>query len=123
MKTQAEKALEACKEYDRLMTEIAMNTRTISDGLSYCTRMVSQPGYFAQALPDGVKSHVGEVFSGFIAGEFEPEHHYYSEKAAIAIIGDCAGCLRAYKAVQERKANKKALGSVKRKIRMIARAA
>ena len=121
--SQIEKALHACKEYDRLMTEIAMNKKTIGDGLSYCTRMVIKPGYFDPALPNGVKSHVQEVFSGFIGGDWEPELHYYSESKALEIVSECAGCLRAYKAVQERKANRKKLGAVKRAIRMIGRAA
>lgn len=113
MKSKAEKALEACKEYDRLMNEIHMNTKTIGDGLDYCTRIPE--------LPEGVKSHVQEVFAGYIGGDWEPTHYHYTEDKALEIIGDCAGCLRAYKAVQERKANKKKLGAIKRTIRALGR--
>ena len=46
-----------------------------------------------------------------------------SEIKALEIIGDCEGCLKAYKAVQERKSNKKKLGAIKRTIRAIGRSA
>ena len=107
------------------MAEIAMNTKTIGDGLDYCTRMVpvaSAP--FLNELPKGVQSHIQEVFAGYDEdGMFNPVHFHYTESEALETIGDCTGCLRAYKAVQERKANKKKLGAIKRTIRAIGRAA
>ena len=120
----AEKALAACKEYDRLMTEIRKNTKTIGDGLDHCTRMAPVPSApFLKELPEGVKSHVQEVFAGYVGGDWEPEHRHYTEAKAMEMVKDCPGCLRAYKAVQERKANKKKLGAIKRTIRAIGRSA
>ena len=78
--TKVEKALAACKEYDRLMTEIRKNTKTIGDGLANCTRMAPVPSApFLKELPDGVKSHVQEVFAGYVGGDWEPEHRHYTE--------------------------------------------
>ena len=128
MKTLAEKALEACKEYDRLLKAIHQNRIDIGDGSSACDRIIETgdlDGYGnVQYIPDGKDTHLGEVFKGYISSEsFEPEHHHYSESKALEIIGDCEGCLKAYMAVQERKANKKKLAAVKRYIRAIARQA
>lgn len=117
----SDKALAACIKYDFLMAEIKRNTKKIGEGFSYCTRMVSKDGYFDPVLPDGVKSHIQEVFAGFVGGDFECEHRHYGKSKAIEIIGECAGCLKSYNAVQERKMNKKKLGAVKRAIRMIGR--
>ena len=128
MKTLAEKALEACKEYDRLLKAIHQNRIDIVDGSSACDRIVETgdlDGYGnVQYILDGKDTHLGEVFKGYISSEsYEPEHRHYSEAKALEIIGDCEGCLKAYKAVQERKTNKKKLAAVKRSIRAIARAA
>ena len=128
MKTLAEKALEACKEYDRLLKAIHQNRIDIGDGSSSCDRIVETgdlDGYGnVQYIPDGKDTHLGEVFKGYISSEsIEPEPHHYSESKALEIIGDCEGCLKAYKAVQERKSNKKKLGAIKRTIRSIARQA
>ncbi len=128
MKTLAEKALEACKEYDRLLKAIHQNRIDIGDGSSSCDRIVETgdlDGYGnVQYIPDGKDTHLGEVFKGYISSEsYEPEHCHYSESKALEIIGDCEGCLKAYKAVQERKSNKKKLGAIKRMIRSIARQA
>ena len=125
--TKAEKALAACKEYDRLMTEIQKNTKTIGDGLDECDRYIdaTDPSGIQDVryIPDGKGTHLSEVFAGYIGGDWEPEHRHYTEAKALEMVKDCAGCLRAYKAVQERKANKKKLGAIKRTIRAIGRSA
>ena len=114
----AEKALNACKEYNRLMLEIKRNTEEI--GSSGCTRLV-----YNLYMKNGERStHLAEVFSGYDSdGYYEPVHHHWSQAEALEIIGDCEGCRKAYQAVQERKSNKKALGAIKRTIRMIGRLA
>ena len=128
MKTLAEKAVEACKEYDRLLKAIDQNRIDIGDGSSACDRIIETGDLDGcgnvRYIPDGKDTHLGEVFKGYISSEsYEPEHSHWSESEALEIIGDCEGCLKAYKAVQERKANKKKLGAVKRAIRAIARKA
>ena len=126
--TKAEKALAACKEYDRLMTEIRKNTKTIGDGVDECDRYIdaTDPSGIKDVryIPDGKDTHLSEVFAGYDEdGMFEPIHFHYSRPEALEIIGDCKGCRKAYEAVQERKANKKKLGAIKRTIRAIGRAA
>ena len=122
MKTLAEKALEACKEYDRLMKEIAKNKEEIGRAPE-CDRYAdSDSGPY---IPDNGMTHLSEVFAGYDSddGYFAPIHCHYKADEALEIIGECEGCRQAYMAVQERKANKKKLAAVKRYIRAIARQA
>lgn len=126
MKTQAEKALEACREYDRLMAEIRKNTDDISDAM--CDRIIETgdlDGFGnVSYIPDGKQTHLSEVFAGYDEnGAFEPVRHHYSRTEALEIIGDCEACRKAYEAVQARKLNRKKLGAIKRAIRIIGRAA
>lgn len=122
--TKGEKALAACKEYDRLMIEVKKNTATIGDGLDYCTRMEPVPSApWLKEIPEGKQSHLAEAFESFDGGTDFPVRCYHTPEDIEEIIGECSGCLRAYKAVQERKANKKKLGAIKRTIRAIGRAA
>jgi len=119
----ADKALLACKEYDRLMTAIRANTKDIGDGAECCSRWVSD-GTGGHWIPGGGMTHLTEAFEPYESdGEHFPTKEWNDEHGALEIIGDCAGCLKAYKAVQERKANRKKLGAVKRSIRAIGRAA
>lgn len=122
--TKEEKALAACKEYDRLMIEIKKNTTTIGDGLEYCTRREPVPSApWLKEIPEGKQSHLAEAFESFDGGTDFPVRCYHTPEDIKEIIGECSGCLRAYKAVQERKANKKKLGAIRRTIRAIGRAA
>ena len=123
MKTKAEKALDACKEYDRLMTEIRRNTDEIGSGADSCSSWVCDR-YGIKSIPGNGMTHLTESFEPHEdEGECFTTKVFNDETEIIEIIGECQGCLRAYKAVQERKANKKKLGTIKRTIRAIARAA
>lgn len=122
MKTQAEKALEACKEYDRLMKAIDNNRQAIGNATE-CDRYAdSDSGPY---IPDHGVTHLDEVFAGYDSDDcyFAPLHCHYQRDEALEIIGECEGCRQKYEAIQERKANRKKLAAVKRSIRAIARAA
>ncbi len=123
MKTRAEKALHLCGEYDRLMSSIAKSKIDIGNGLANCDRIFTGPD--GDYIPDGKQTHLAEAFTPF---DDEDECGYlvqsYNPPEEIAeIIGDCEGCAKSYAAIQERKAARKALGIVKRQIRMIGRGA
>lgn len=129
MANQAEKALAAIREYDRLMTAIAKNRADIGEGLGSCDRVVWSGGDDfgfggTSYIPDGKKTHLSEAFEPFDDddGVNYPRKGYNAPEEIAEIIGDCEGCKRAYAAVLERKANRKALGVIKRSIRAIARA-
>jgi Fe-S cluster biogenesis protein NfuA len=122
VKTKAEKALEACKEYDRLMKEIDKNRQAIGSAPE-CDRYVdSESGPY---IPDHGMTHLNEVFAGYDTddGYFAPLHCHYQGDEVLEIIGECEGCKKSYEAIQERKANRKKLAAVKRSIRAIARSA
>lgn len=120
----ADKALAACKEYDRLMTAIKRNTEEIGEGVEVCSRWVSD-GTGGHWIPGGGMTHLTEAFTPYESMPDYPDYSHINEwndePAALEIIGECTGCLRAYNAVQERKANRKKIGAVKRTIRMIGR--
>lgn len=119
MKTREEKALHLCQEYDRLMTSIAKCKSDIGDGLSDCDRKVSGPDGF-DYIPDGKQTHLADAFDYGI-DEDDEERIYLGEQDQLEIIGDCEGCLKAWTAIHERKTARKALGIVKRQIRMLGR--
>ena len=118
MKTRAEKALHLCREYDRLMSSIAKLKNDIGDGLGHCERYVTGPN--GDYITDGKATHLSEAFE-FRFDDDQDDRVYNSEKEQLEIIDDCSGCLKAWKAVRDRKAARKALGIVKRQIRMIGR--
>jgi len=120
MKTRAEKALHLCREYDRQMTAIAKGKADIGDGLDKCDRRFTGPN--GDYIPDGKQTHLAEAFDYGIDEDSE-EKSYLGEQEQLEIIGECEGCLKAWNAVHERKAARKALGIVKRQIRMIGRSA
>lgn len=119
---QSEKALAACREYDRLMTSIAKAKRDIGDGLDRCDRRFTGPSG-DNYIPDGKQTHLADAFDFcFDEDAYGEVRMYHSELEQIEIIGDCEGCMKAWKAVRERKEDRKKLGIVKRSIRAIARA-
>lgn len=121
MATQAEKALAAIREYDRLMAAIANNTADIASGLECCTRSVEDKDGF-RYVPGGVDTHIKEAFAPY---DYDDGYFFvkgYNQPEEIAeIIIECEGCKKAYAAIIERKANRKALGVIKRSMRAIAR--
>lgn len=119
MKTKAEKALHLCCEYDRLMTEIAKDKKDIGDGLDCCDRKFTGTNG-CDYIPDGKQTHLADAFD-FEIDEDDDSRVYADEHEQLEIIGDCEGCLKAWKAVQSRKVARKALGSIKRQIRMLGR--
>lgn len=123
--TKEEKALAACKEYDRLMTAIRKNTDDISDAM--CDRIIETGDLDGHGnvsyIHDGKKTHLAEAFESYDGGSDFPVRCYKTPEEIAEIIGDCEGCKKAYEAVQDRKSNRKKLGSIKRTIRAIGRAA
>lgn len=120
MKTQAEKALAAVVEYDRLMNAISNCRKSI--GSYECNREVD--GGLGWYMPAGMQTHIAEVLAGYDDdGCFAPENRHYRPDEAMEIISDCEGCRKVFEAIQERKRLKKSLGAVKRTLRAIARAA
>ena len=119
MKTRAERALHLCGEYDRLMSAIAKLKSDVGDGLEQCDRRVStggQDGYGdVSYIPDGKQTHLADAFEPHYRN-FDDDAVYATEQEQIEIIGECEGCLKAWKAVRDRKAARKALGIVKRQI-------
>ena len=126
MKTRAERALHLCGEYDRLMSAIAKLKSDVGDGLEQCDRRVSTGGLDGYGdvsyIPDGKQTHLADAFEPHYRN-FDDDAVYATEQEQIEIIGECEGCLKAWKAVRDRKAARKALGIVKRQIRMIGRGA
>ena len=118
MKTLAEKALHLCGEYDRLMSSIAKSKSDIGNGLANCDRIFTGPD--GDYIPDGKQTHLADAFEPHYR-DFDDDAVYATEQEQIEIIGECEGCLKAWKAVRDRKAARKALGIVKRQIRMIGR--
>lgn len=121
-KSSAEKALAALIEYDSLMSAISSNREAIGDAPE-CDRYFDSP--HRPYIPDNGITHLAEVFAGYEkdSSYFEPVRGYFNRAESLEIIGDCEGCRQAYEAIQERKANRKKLGAVKRAMRMIARGA
>lgn len=121
----AEKALAAIREYDRLMTAIAQNKADIGDGLDACVRYVDtdEDGRKCEHLiPGDGKSHLAEAFEPrLVSNDYFDQETYSSPEEIAEILIDCPGCQKAYAAIQERKANRKKLGAVKRAMRMIGR--
>jgi hypothetical protein len=60
VKTKADKALEACKEYDRLMSAIKRNTEEIGEGLDVCSRWVDDES--GRHFAGGDDTHLAEAF-------------------------------------------------------------
>lgn len=121
----AEKALAAIREYDRLMTAIAQNKLDIGNGLGKCENLVSATlhGEDVSYMREGGVSHLEKAFAPHIDNSSMFDELAYNTPEEIAeILSECPGCQEAYAAIQERKANRKKLGAVKRAMRMIGRA-
>ena len=118
---QAEKALRLCREYDRLMERIKETTTQIGNALGQCPIYVNSP---MEAPVDSVRTHLKQAY------ESEFEHFDWGGKRRVwldedekaEILAECSHCSIAHAYVQDRKAARKALGIVKRQIRMIGRA-
>lgn len=127
MATQAEKALSAVREYDRIMVAISTNTTEINKGLEACDRRHLLPGDDwnepVSYIPDGKQTHLADAFTPYEDddGTCYPIKGYNTPEEISEILGDCEGCKKAYAAIIERKANRKALGIIKRSMRAIAR--
>lgn len=119
--TKADKALAACREYDRLMKAIAKNKSDIGDGLEHCTWWIIDIDG-SRHIPNENDTHLSSAFE-FHIDEYSGERAYLSEQEQLEIVGECEGCLKAWHAIKDRKANKKALGIIKRSIRLIGRSA
>lgn len=121
--SQAEKALAAIREYDRLMIAIAKNKDDIGAGIDCCDRFVTDQ-YGCKYIPDGKSIHLSDAFAPFDdddgCGYLVKQYNTPEEIAEI--IGDCEGCKKSYAAIQDRKQNRKKLGAIKRSMRAIARA-
>lgn len=126
MATQAEKALAAVREYDRLMLAISTNTTDINKGLEACERRQLTEGDDwnepVSYIPDGKQTHLAEAFEPFDDSDgYFPMKGYNPPEEIAEIISECEGCKKAYAAIIERKANRKKLGIIKRSMRAIAR--
>lgn len=122
MKTRAERALHLCGEYDRLMERIKDMTTQIGNALNQCPIYVNAP----IGEPVGsVRTHLKQAY------ESEFEHFdwggkrrvWLDEDEKVEILAACSHCSIAHTYIQNRKAARKALGIVKRQIRMIGRGA
>lgn len=121
-------ALKACADYARLNAEIKLLTKSIGDALHYCkgvrgTCGVGEDGMKYGEHDDG--THLKEAFTPDTDyDEYGGGHTVWMSETEIReyLYEHCACCLKAYEFVLERKAAKKALGSVKRAIGNIGRA-
>lgn len=100
-------AVQACVDYDRLCREIAEHTKAIGDALGSCP--VAETGGETH-LSAGYKP-LGDGPDGTI---------YRSELELRAFLSPCSGCARAHQLVVDRKAARRQLGAVKRRLRAVA---
>lgn len=115
-----EKALHLCCEYDRLMERIKDLTAQIGNALNQCPITVNAS---MGAPVDSVRTHLKQAY------ESEFEHFDWGGKRRVwldedekaEILATCSHCSIAHTYIQKRKAARKALGIVKRQIRMIGR--
>lgn len=126
-----QKALKACGNYARLSAEIKHLTRVIGDRLSGC---LGVDGHLK--LPDWAsageameyrkedETHLKQAYRGEVVDDaWEPYLRHYSAAELTEQLSVCPHCLAAHIAIQQRKAARKSLGSAKRSITMIGRAA
>lgn len=118
---QAEKALRLCREYDRLMERIKETTTQIGNALGQCPINVNAP---IDAPVDGIETHLKQAYASFMDDQGHPwkTKMWLDEEEKKEILAECSHCSIAHAYVQDRKAARKALGIVKRQIRMIGRA-
>lgn len=122
------KALQACADYARLNAEIKTLTKAIGDALHYCKGVRGTCGVGADGMKYGEHdddTHLKSAFTPEVVDDGWGEGRtVWMTDAEIReyLYENCACCLKAYEFVLERKASKKALGSVKRAIGTIGRA-
>lgn len=124
MKSREEKALAACKEYDRLMNEIKRLTKVIGEGISACVDPKAYE-WVGGETKHNPHTHLHAAFALEDGGDYwdGPRRVGKTPKEVEEILAPCLGCRMAYKYVRERKEAKKQLGIIKRTIRAIGRAA
>lgn len=122
MKTRAEKALHLCREYDRLMERVKDLKKQIGNALGQCPIAVKAGPY---APVDGIETHLKQAYASFDDDQGQPwkTRMWLDEDEQKEILAECSHCSIAHSYIQERKAARKALGIVKRQIRMIGRGA
>ena len=121
MKTRAERALHLCGEYDRLMGRVKDLTKSIGNALDGC-KLAAEGKVDKKGR---TITHLTEAYASFLdnQGDYWPERMWLDETEQEEVLAQCSSCGIAHLHVQERKAARKALGIVKRQIRMIGRGA
>lgn len=119
MKTREQKALHLCCEYDRLMDVIHNLTKSIGQALGNC-RLAAKGNIDKKGRP---VTHLTEAYASYLdnQGDYWPEIMWLDEEEQKEVLEKCSSCSIAHHHIQERKASRKALGIVKRQIRMLGR--
>jgi hypothetical protein len=119
------KAIKACADYARLNAEVRQLTKSIGDVLRYCKGVRGTCGVGEDGMQYGAHDDVTHLKDAFTGDVDDEGHKVWMTDAEIReyLYENCGCCLKAYEFVLERKASKKALGSVKRAIGNIGRAA
>lgn len=120
----SDKALKACADYARLNADIKQLTKLISGALHYCSGVRGTCGVGEDGMKYGEHDDDTHLKSAFTPDKNDEGYAVWMTDAEIReyLFEHCACCLKAYEFVLERKAAKKALGTVKRSIGAIGRA-
>jgi hypothetical protein len=126
MKSPADRALDLCRAYDALSSEIKTLTRLIGECLGQCPRsLIGEAGIAPRSTKKGLPyTHLSEAFE---LHEDNDSEYFYKHLVALdedektEVLAACPHCQTAYRHVKDRRAAKQRLGVVKRAIRSIGR--
>ncbi len=121
MSEKSTKALDLCREYDRLIERVNNLTKNIGYALKGC-RLAEEGKVDNKGR---LVTHLTEAYASYLdnQGDYWPERMWLDEEEQKEVLEKCSSCSMAHHLIQERKAARKALGIVKRQIRMIGRLA
>lgn len=134
-----ESALSACRQYENAATEIARLTKEIGDALMECPTLDPEEGIAGVGPMPGQWTHLKAVYKVIVPTGPEDARRIGSDEATRILAGDdpmpsdevpglpgdppsdmeCPHCLKAHRAIQERKSARQRMGAAKRFIRSV----
>lgn len=137
-------AVEACRRYEGAAADVARLTKEIGDALKECPTLDPETRFADEFGPmPGNWTHLKAVYKAVVPREPDDAYRTTPDYAGRLFAGDeampaadipgfpgdppadmsCPHCLKAHRAIQERKAARQRLGSAKRYVRSVGKRA